>query len=101
MQILESLMHFLWLDYTQEDSKGVKGYCMPVCMPPNVDGSSATLTEPRQFILTEKIQFLRSSGLKKHFFMENLSSQTEWFRVWKKCTGSVADGNKHVSNCFA
>lgn len=41
--------------------------------PPNVGGSLATLTEPRQFVLDEKIQFLKSNGLEKQSFMENLS----------------------------
>lgn len=38
---------------------------------PDVDGSLATLTEPRQFVLDEKMQFLKSNGLEKQSFLEN------------------------------
>lgn len=50
--------------------------------PPNADGPLATFTEPRQFILPEKIQFLKSHALEKQFFHGKLiitSKMGSWF----------------------
>ena len=65
-------------------------------VPPNVDGSFVTLTEPRQFIILEKTHFFffLSNGLEKHFFKENLGSlkmdsMKNGFHVWKNNFRSV------------
>lgn len=51
--------------------------------PPNVDGSLVTLIEPRQFILTEKIQSLKSKIEETIFhgklILTNLSSHGSKF----------------------
>lgn len=70
--------------------------------PSNVDGSLATLTEPREFILTEKIQTLKSNGFEERIFYGKLMLTCRMVPCLEeqllKCTGSVADGNKCESN---
>lgn len=69
MQMLNLVMSFLHPDYTRASSKSAKECCTLVFGkktmfgPLNVDGSLATLREPRKSIFLEKIQFLKSHAL--------------------------------------